>query len=360
MPKSNQERITVEVSQRSHTYSVHIGSGILSSDLILPFIQGKKCAIIADSEIYSLYAKPLQSTLTAMGFSAEIFPIPSGEASKSRSTKELIEDQMFQKGFSRDSCVIALGGGVILDLSGFIAATFCRGVSLILIPTTLLAMADACIGGKNGINTLHGKNLIGTFYFPDLVVIDVDVLQTLPERHFRNGMSEIVKHALIADREFFCLLENQGGMAENLIMTIAKSCDIKKRIVEQDPYEDLGIRSLLNFGHTIGHAIELASLYTILHGEAVAIGMIVESKLSIMYGKLTISQYDRIVQLVRKIHPQLEIPAMTNEMLWQAMSLDKKSERGNPRFVLLDDIGFPNSLLSFPEWHHVIEKLLRD
>lgn len=266
-----------------------------------------------------------QDLLVKTGLDISIFTFPAGESSKTRETKQRLEDQMLAKGFGRGCALIAMGGGVTLDLGGFIAATYCRGVPLIHIPTTLLAMVDACIGGKTGVNTPQGKNLIGAFYPAAKVLIDVDTLDSLPEAQMRSGMAEVIKYGLTLDPT---LLEES-----DLERRIFRSCALKKRIIEED-YQESGLRRVLNFGHTVGHAIELLTEYKILHGDAVALGMAIECAMSVEMGYLSEKSFLQIMQLL----PLQELH-MEAEKLMEAMRHDKKSSLKSPRFVVLKEIG---------------------
>jgi 3-dehydroquinate synthase len=273
--------------------------------------------------------------------------MPAGEQHKTREVKQQLEDELFKMKCGRDTCIIALGGGVVTDMAGFIAATFCRGVPVIYMPTSLLAMVDASIGGKTAVNTPHGKNLIGTFSQPKAVLIDPDILQSLPTREWHNGIAEIIKHALIADSAMFnSLQKNHHKFADQnvefLNELIIRSCEIKKAVVEQDEKE-LGMRQLLNFGHTIGHAIEKIENYQIAHGEAVAIGIVVESYIAKLCGYLPEQDF----QAICDIFPLYHLPMITNafrdlEQFKQALVLDKKTVANTARFVLLDNIAHPH------------------
>ncbi len=243
---------------------------------------------------------------------------------KTREAKQQLEDQILQAGFGRDSVFVAIGGGTTTDLVGFLAATYMRGVPLVLVPTTLLGMVDAAIGGKTAVDTPFGKNLIGTFYLPKAIIVDLDYLLTLPEKELINGRSEIVKMALIYDPSIL-----QQNLEEQIIRAILA----KIAIVEQDPKE-IGLRRMLNFGHTIGHAIELCAEYSVSHGEAVALGCVAESYLSLLMGFLPQNEFDQIVQLFPKFRWNYK-----REAILKAMTLDKKSSKGAIRFVLIDQIG---------------------
>lgn len=258
--------------------------------------------------------------------------IPPGEKSKSREMKAFIEDTLFERGYGRDSLIIALGGGVVSDLAGFVAATFCRGVPWIAIPTSLIAMVDASIGGKVGINTPFGKNLIGAFHPPQEVILDFKYLETLPEKEWKNGLAEILKYGIIEDPT---LLDNPRSH-----QSILRSIAIKKKIVAEDPKE-CGKRRILNFGHTIAHALEKVSNYTIPHGEAVASGMLFAAKLSVRLGYLGASSLQHIEHCLTN-YGFTPYP-LPQEILFAFLKNDKKSINGNPRFVLLKELGQPLS-----------------
>ena len=231
-----------------------------------------------------------------LGLEAILFSFPNGEQHKSRATKEKLEDQLFEKELGRDICVIALGGGVTTDLGGYLAATYCRGVPLVMMPTSLLGMVDASIGGKTGVNTPYGKNLVGSIYQPKKVLIDPATLQSLPLKELRNGIVEMIKHGLILDRDYFTYLNEHADQLLELDLSILEkaifeSCRIKREIVEQDDRES-GKRNLLNFGHTVGHALENLTHYSLAHGEAVAIGILVESHLAVQLGHLNSNDFD--------------------------------------------------------------------
>lgn len=289
-----------------------------------------KVAFITDSEVLSHYGPELKQ------FNVPIFSFSCGEGQKNRETKQFLEDALFSNGFAKDSSIIALGGGVVMDIAGFIASTFCRGIPLILIPTTLLGMVDACLGGKTAVNTSHGKNLIGSFYFPEDILIDVNFLHTLPKKQLLNGIAEILKYGFIHSKN---LLENIHHPLD--YQTLVQQClKIKKEIIEADPFEELGYRRILNFGHTIGHALETLENYQIEHGEAISLGMIVESYLSKQLGYLNESNFDALVKIIQDCAFPLRLsrPYQENEMIAH-LARDKKSAQNAARFVLLKSIG---------------------
>jgi 3-dehydroquinate synthase len=338
-----------KTSQSIYNYEIEIGAGILARQAEYLHSLASRVAIITDDTILPLYGKHLQKQLVQSGLDTHLLFFPHGEHHKTRSTKEYLENQLFEKGLGRDTCLIALGGGVVTDIAGYVAATYCRGIPLVLMPTSLLGMVDACIGGKTGINVPYGKNLIGCFYPPKKIVIDISTLKSLPQKEFSNGIVEMIKHALIADVSLFEKMEHiRNHMfldgfynSEILAELIAQSCRIKRDIVEEDEKET-GKRRLLNFGHTVGHPLELLSQYSMSHGEAVAIGLLVESYLSVDLGMLDLETFNRIRQILLQYGLPLQIPSKYSiDSLIDAMTLDKKSLKGCPRFVMIDGISSP-------------------
>lgn len=321
---------------------IKLKRGILKDGLIQVLSTiGSQFAIITDDIVAPLYGEKM-----ARDLNAHLFSFPNGEQHKTRQTKEMIEDQMFEKGLGRDTCVIALGGGVVTDVGGFVAATYCRGLSLVMIPTTLLGMVDASMGGKTAINVPYGKNMIGSIYQPRSILIDPEVLETLPQREIKNGVVEMIKHGIIFDPAYFEYLEVH--MAELFALdpkvtewAILESCRIKMKIVEQD-VKDHGVRHLLNCGHTVAHALESLTQYSIAHGEAVALGLLVESHFALQMGLLKPASFERIEQILKRYALPLKAPGnFSFEALLAAMTIDKKSLKGRPRFVLLQEIGEP-------------------
>lgn len=340
--------LTCSISPVPFQCEIEIQSGILhEAQKIVEQVSllGSKAVIITNEKIAELYGHPLCQAMMDGGVEAYLLTLPDGEQHKTRQTKEFLEDQMFEKQLGRDTCLIAIGGGVVLDIAAYIAATYCRGIPLMMIPTTLLGMVDACIGGKTGVNVPYGKNLVGCLYQSKMVYIDPAVLATLPAREMRHGAAEMIKHGLIADPLFFNYLEQHADRilaAEPSILekAIYESCRIKRDIVEEDDQER-GKRRLLNFGHTIGHALEKLSNYTLLHGEAVAIGLRVESYLSLLHGGINPEIFARIEAILRRYQLPLQLPFQDLPSIRNAMALDKKSQRGSPRFVMIREIGCP-------------------
>jgi 3-dehydroquinate synthase len=313
-----------------------VGNGLFRSalpDLCRSF--SRRIAIVADPAIGATYGKFLEKTT-----GGTLFTFQGGERAKTRETKQELEDALLHQKFGRDTLLIGLGGGVVTDLSAFLAATYMRGVPLILVPTTLLGMVDAAIGGKNGVNTPAGKNLIGTTYHPLHICIDPELLSSLPEKEWIYGLAEILKYGLIANKEIWEILENNpSAWKESLAELILASVQTKKKVVEQDPFEK-GLRRILNFGHTIAHAIEKLSDFQMPHGEAVAIGCIAESHLSWQLGHLKKEELVRIKTLFRKFPFLFQLPETYGvKALLDAMQMDKKAKEQNPRFALIDRIG---------------------
>lgn len=305
-----------------------------------------KYALITDHRVEELYGKRHCSQLQEKGYDVELFSFPAGEKSKNRQVKESLEDALLSRRYTKDTTIIALGGGVVTDLVGFLASTFCRGVSLILIPTTLLAIVDASIGGKSGVNTLFGKNMIGSFYQPEKIVINLAYLATLPEEEWFNGKSELLKAALIGDPELFYHFSkisfNEG---------IERARAVKQRIVNLDPFEKKGIRSLLNLGHTLGHAIELVSQYKISHGKAVAMGIVLEAQLAYEMNLLPKRLLKMIIERFPAISETFDI-----DLIFQALYSDKKTVNTVLKFTLLRDIG--KAITGVEVSHELIRKIL--
>ena len=277
----------------------------------------------------------------------DVLIIPAGESNKTRDTWARLTDQMLAKGYGRDSTVIALGGGVVGDLAGFVAATFMRGIPVVQVPTTLVAMVDASIGGKTGVDTYLGKNLVGVFHFPAAVLIDPQVLATLPFRELRAGFAEIVKHGVIANDAYFRevassvrnLLDKGGPESDRMLSVIVQSIEIKADIVSRDERED-GLRKTLNFGHTIGHAVELVSGFSLLHGEAVAIGMALEGRLAERIGVAQAGTAEAIIETLRTAGLPTDLPRPFEKgAVLEAMRSDKKARSGKTMFALPLRIG---------------------
>jgi 3-dehydroquinate synthase len=327
------------------SYEIRVGYGLLDE---LPSALHATCpaqsyAIISDSNVAPHYG---QTVLTAVQDVAEctLFAFPAGERLKTRSTWADLTDQMLSAGIGRDGAVIAVGGGVVGDIGGFVAATYLRGIPYVHVPTSLLAMIDSSIGGKTGIDTPHGKNLVGAFHQPRAVFADLGTLSTLPDNQFRAGMAEALKHGAIADADYFDSLARHRDQVlardpDALRTTISRSIEIKRDVVEEDVGE-AGKRAALNAGHTLGHAIEATSGYNVLHGEAVAVGLVLEAELGESLG---ITEPDTATRLRSAIEryglPGEAPPGISADQIIDAMEKDKKNRAGSMRFSLLKTLG---------------------
>jgi 3-dehydroquinate synthase len=301
-----------------------------------------RCAIVSDTNVATRYADVSKQSLISAGFHPTMIVIPAGEKSKTLGQAGAICDRMIAAGLDRQSFVIGVGGGVIGDISGFVAAIYHRGIPHVQVPTTLLAMVDSSIGGKTGVNTRDGKNLIGAMHHPLLVIDDLDVLKTLPTREFNQGFAEIIKHAIIADAKMFQMLQrSKTGQTPALQRLIKRNIQIKSRIVAKDERDRTGERALLNFGHTVGHAIERAGEYRkFLHGEALSLGIIAACAISIKRAGLPPQQRDAIVDLLQRFNlPTRLPPKFPHEKIFNALKFDKKFEGGKVRFVVVPHIG---------------------
>lgn len=336
---------TLKVELANRSYPIHIGRNLLSdASLILPYLKRKHVAIVTNTTVAPLYLEKLSQTLQAAGVKVIPIILPDGEAYKNSETLNKIYDALLQNRCERSTTLIALGGGVIGDLTGYAAATYLRGVPFIQIPTTLLSQVDSSVGGKTGINHPLGKNMIGAFYQPQLVLADIDTLQTLPAREFSAGVAEVIKYGLIRDADFFDWLEtNMADLMQLneqvLSYAIYRSCQNKAEVVANDEHEQ-GERALLNLGHTFGHAIENAMGYGVwLHGEAVAAGTVMAADLSQRMGWLSPTQVARIKASFVAANLPVEAPKLGVERYLDLMGLDKKVENGKIRLILQQGIG---------------------
>ncbi|WP_028973752.1 3-dehydroquinate synthase [Spirochaeta cellobiosiphila] len=315
------------------------------------FSKVDKFALITDSMVSEIYGKELFEQLKENQFNVHFISFPAGEISKTRETKIYIENRMIEEGFGRDSCVIALGGGVVSDIAGFVAGTYARGIPFINYATTLLAAADASVGGKTAVDTPHATNLIGLFHQPEKVYIDLSMWKTLSKRHICNGLVETIKHAIIADDLFFNYLEENIDKVITLnrdtIEYIAyKNCEIKYRIVQADEHES-NLRQVLNLGHTIGRALEAICDYRMYHGEAVAVGLVLQAKLALKYGYINSTHLKRIVNLFKKLNLPVSLPSYINkDELVNKIYTDKKVRKSNIKFVFQSGIG---SMMQFED-----------
>ena len=336
---------TLQVALGNRSYPIHIGRGLISqADLILPYLKRKSVAIVTNTTVAPLYLAKLSQALKNAGVNVIEIILPDGEAYKNSETLNLIYDALLKNRCERSTTLIALGGGVIGDLTGYAAATYLRGVPFIQVPTTLLSQVDSSVGGKTGINHPLGKNMIGAFYQPQLVLADIDTLQTLPKREVSAGVAEIIKYGLIRDADFFDWLETNIhaliGLDETIVSyAIYRSCQNKAEVVAADEHET-GERALLNLGHTFGHAIENAMGYGVwLHGEAVAAGTMLAADLSQRMGWLSAKEVKRMHALLSASGLPLRAPNLGVDKYLDLMANDKKVENGKIRLVLQQGIG---------------------
>jgi 3-dehydroquinate synthase len=334
--------LTVDLAERS--YPIYIGSGLLGeSSVILPFVSGNQVLVVTNETIAPLYLDAVVSSLE--GGQVDTVVLPDGERFKNLETLNLIFDALLDKRHNRTTTLVALGGGVIGDMTGFAAACYQRGVNFVQVPTTLLAQVDSSVGGKTAVNHPKGKNMIGAFYQPRCVIIDTDTLNTLPDREYRAGLSEVIKYGLIADAEFFTWLEqNVDALLARepgvLAQAIKRSCENKAKVVSEDEKEG-GVRAILNLGHTFGHAIETSQGYgQWLHGEAVAAGMAMAVELSRLLGWIEETDKQRVVGLLKACGLPVWAPGdMGVDQFMALMAVDKKVIDGSLRLVLLRGLG---------------------
>lgn len=340
------ESFRVELGRDSHP--VHTGAGIIDQVGELAREAGLKlgrAALITDTNVARLYGERAEQTLRAAGFAPVVIEFPAGEASKSITALSSLYDRLVEAQLDRASTIFALGGGVTGDLAGFAAATFLRGIALVQIPTTLVAQVDSALGGKTGINHPAAKNLIGAFYQPRMIAADVAALQSLPEREFREGLGEVIKYAAIMDapmvaeleRAMPAILQREPAQLEAIV---SQSLRHKANIVQSDEHEG-GLRKILNFGHTLGHALEVSAGYgSLLHGEAVAIGMVAAARLSQTQAALSEAEAQRLTGLIEAAGLPVAMPAGVRVSdLMRALKLDKKRANGGVEFVLIDRLG---------------------
>lgn len=328
----------------SWRYRAVVGSHLLETagSRIPTKFRSPNIAIISDSNVGPLVASRVKRSLVSGGFKPALITIPAGEESKTLEQAGAICEQMIAAGLDRKSFVIGLGGGVVGDISGFVAAIYHRGIPHIQIPTTLLAMVDSSIGGKTGVNTADGKNLIGAMHQPSLVIDDVDVLKTLPPREFNQGFAEVIKHAIIADAKMFKQLQSwETGSPLALQQLVCRNIKIKSKIVAKDERDRTGERALLNFGHTVGHAIERAGNYRkFLHGEALSLGIVAACAVSIQRAGLAPGQRDVVVDLLQRFELPTSLPKnFPREKIFHALKFDKKFEGGKLRVIVTPRIG---------------------
>ena len=343
----NVESLTVSLGERS--YPIFVGDVGFSdpaklAEGLAPYLKGNQVAIITNETIAPLYLQQVQSALGNR--QVNVFQMPDGESYKSLDTYIQVMDFLLEKKHNRSTCLIALGGGVVGDLCGFVAATFQRGVDFIQIPTTLLSQVDSSVGGKTAVNHPAGKNMIGAFYQPLAVFADISVLETLPDREYAAGLAEVVKYGIIYDADFFAWLEaNAPALVQRekyaLTYIITRSCEVKAAVVSEDEREG-GRRAILNYGHTFGHAIEkLLGYGRLLHGEAVSIGMVMAARLSVEFSGLALADSQRIEKLLQQLNLPVTLKGLelNAEAMIDAMGMDKKVVDGELRFVVADQMG---------------------
>ena len=352
MPPAPPSNTTVRVDLGDRSYDILIGSGLIEAAgaHLLPFVSGSRVFVVTDENVAALHLASLEAGLKAAGLSANTRTLEAGEATKSMSELSALLDWLMGAGATRDDVLIALGGGVIGDLTGLAASLMKRGMRFVQIPTTLLAQVDSSVGGKTAINTAHGKNLVGAFYQPRLVLADTDVLKTLPEREKRAGYAEIIKYGLIDDADFFELLEADEGdvialEASAIVRAVARSCQAKARIVAEDERES-GVRALLNLGHTFGHALEAANRFgpELLHGEAVGTGMALALRYSARLGLMPVEEVTRASKALEAAGLVTDIPRLKGGpyragALVDFMRQDKKARGDRVPLILARGIG---------------------
>ncbi len=336
-------RITVDLGERS--YPIVIGTGLLdeAASHVLDVFQPSKVVVITQPPVAEHYAERTLASFAAAGVEASLITVPDGEQAKCSAQLDAVLDEMLQTHQTRQTAVVTLGGGVVGDLGGFAAAVFMRGIAFVQIPTTLLAMVDASVGGKTGINTPRGKNLVGAFWQPRLVLADLATLKTLLPEHIHAGMGEVIKHGVIADAALFERLEKTDALDapldDLLAFVVQRSCEIKAAVVAEDEREG-GRRMILNFGHTVGHAVEnVGEYHDLLHGECVAIGMVIAAEIAEALGMATCEVAERIERLCARAGLPTQIPEMPWPRLLEAMRHDKKAAGERLRFVLPTRLG---------------------
>ena len=337
----------LQIRSSSHSYNVQLGEGLLAHVGCLIREQsfgrtGEICAVITDETVRPLYASMLEQSLRDAGFIPRTLTVPAGESSKSLEELGRLAEIMARSGFDRGAFIVALGGGVVGDLAGFLAAVYYRGIPFVQVPTTVVAQVDSSIGGKTGVNLPAGKNLLGAFYPPALVIADVQTLASLPDREFNEGIAEAIKHAIIRDPDLLARLEKlDRADSAALVGIIRRNLEIKAEIVEGDEFERSGDRALLNFGHTVGHAVEQAAGYgRFRHGEAVSLGMVAAARLSCRKSGLAAADYVKIVRALEHFRLPTMLPDdVSTEDILASMTRDKKFEHREVRFVLTPEIG---------------------
>lgn len=355
------EMLTVDVPLEHAGYSVWIGEGLLPhlGAKVRPFHSGPAVAVVTDETVGAIYGETAMVSLREAGYEPIRIDVPAGEASKRMEMVAHVCDRMVAAGLDRKALLVALGGGVVGDLAGFVAGIYYRGIPFVQVPTTIVSQVDSSVGGKTGVNTAGGKNLLGVFHQPVTVVADTATLSTLPEREFNEGFAEVIKHAAIRDAEMLDLLD--PGNRDDLAALIARNVGIKARIVAADERETTGERALLNFGHTIGHAIEQAAGYgRFLHGEAISIGIHAALRLSIDKAGLPEAEAAKVLDALVAFDLPTKVPAdLKTDAILAAMGRDKKFEAGSIRFVLLERLGsaFVSSAVTADDLRAVVDRI---
>lgn len=341
------ERRELRVGLGNRSYSIVVGTGLLAQagSEVAALLPSERVAVVTNPTIAPLYLARVTDSLNQAGFRTRAIEIADGEEHKNLASLASIYDRLLEDGIDRGSVIVALGGGVVGDVTGFAAATILRGVPYVQIPTTLLAQVDSSVGGKTAINHARGKNLIGAFYQPRLVLCDIETLATLPRREFLAGMAEVIKYGVILDAELFALIEEHldAILAQDralLIHIVRRSCELKATVVSQDERES-DYRAILNFGHTLAHAVEnLTAYHTYLHGEAVALGMVAAARVSCARGHCNADVVERIERLLERAGLPVGLPgSLAVDDLAQAIERDKKARDGRVKFVCVDEIG---------------------
>ncbi|MFM1806251.1 MAG: hypothetical protein RL212_510 [Pseudomonadota bacterium] len=336
---------TLELDLGERSYPIHIGAQLIDRpELYKKHLKGTFTAVVTNETVAPLYADRVVKTLESLGQKVRLVVLPDGEVYKTWETLQKIFDALLESGADRKSTLVALGGGVIGDMTGFAAACYMRGIRFIQVPTTLLSQVDSSVGGKTGINHPLGKNMVGAFYQPQAVIADLDTLKTLPPKELAAGLAEVIKHGAIADSDFFSWIEKNIDALnacdpKAMEHAVQRSCEIKSQVVAQDEKEG-GVRAILNFGHTFGHAIEAGMGYgEWLHGEAVGCGMVMAADLSARLGHLSEAESQRIKALIAALNLPTVPPQFGVTRYMDLMSVDKKAEGGEIRYILLNGIG---------------------
>jgi 3-dehydroquinate synthase len=336
---------TLQLDLGERSYPIHIGSQLLDqAGLYKKHIKGTFTAVVTNETVAPLYADRVVKTLEGIGQKVKLIVLSDGEAFKTWEVLQKIFDGLLENSADRKTTLVALGGGVIGDMTGFAAACYMRGIRFIQVPTTLLSQVDSSVGGKTGINHPLGKNMVGAFHQPQAVIADLDTLKTLPPEELAAGLAEVIKHGAIADPEFLSWIEKSQDALNNcdpvaMEFAVRRSCEIKSQVVAQDEKEG-GIRAILNFGHTFGHAIEAGMGYgSWLHGQAVGCGMVMAADLSVRVGLLSNADASRLKKIIQALHLPTQPPKLGVDRFMELMSVDKKAEGGEVRYILLNGLG---------------------